>query len=118
VREVVACERRRRGQTGALQHHIRVLLEHVAGVHLCVKRFIKRGQVFGETREAEQLDRRRRLRLIGTLQTLGIGGIGGIKLGLAELDEGEPRRGVARDLDQQRVPMGVAGDLGVATGRG
>ncbi len=116
AREVVACERRRRGQTGALQHDIRILLEHVAGLHLCVKRFIKRGQVFGETREAELLDRRRRLRLIGTQRVGGNGG--GIKLGLAELDEGQPRRGGARDLDQQRVPMGVAGDLGVATGRG
>src|SRR5215216_4138441 len=83
--EVVLRKRLRREQIGAVQHGVRVFLKHVASLHLYVKRFPKRSQVFGETQEAELLDCRRRLRLIGAQKP-------GNKRGLAELDEGQPRR--------------------------
>jgi hypothetical protein len=90
VREVFVREPRRREQTGAVQQDVRILLENVASLQLFLERFLKRGQVFGETREAELFDRRRRLWLIGPQKT-------GNKPGLAELDEGQPRRGGARE---------------------
>src|SRR5215211_5819697 len=110
---VILRERRRWGQIGAVQQNFCVLLEHVAGLLLCIERFLKRGQVVVETREAELLDIRRRLRCIGTQKyAWGLSGPGywHDKPGLAELDEGQPRRGGARDVDQQCVPIGVAGD--------
>src|SRR5215218_2413743 len=117
---VILRERRRWGQIGAVQQNFCVLLEHVAGLLLCIERFLKRGQVVVDTREAELLDIRRRLRCIGTqkyVRWLSGSGYGYDKCALAELDERQPRRGGTRGVDQQRVPLDVAGDR-AARGRG
>ena len=116
---VVLRERRRWGQIGALQQNFCVLHEHVAGLLLCIERFLKRGQVGVETREAELHDRRRRLRRIGAQKSVQAGKRPGYdKRSLAELDEGQPWRRGAGGVDQQRVPLGVAGDRALTAGRG